>query len=331
MEQEKNIEKKRIEDSLDQARNVLETEARAVLDLKKMVATSFKEAIQMLLSVSGRVVFTGMGKSGHVGRKLAATFSSLGTTAFFVHGAEALHGDLGMITEEDIVIAISHSGETGELLDLLPSLRRIGARMILMTGNCDSTLGQYADICLDSGVTEEACAIGLAPTTSTTAVMALGDALAIALSSLKGFTPEDYAVFHPGGSLGRRLLTRVEDVLKIREQNPTVKENTTMKKALFTMTDSNMGSTSVVNEEGILTGIITDGDIRRQLEKSSDFLSKPVKDFMTKNPTTIGVEELAAEALNIMEEKEINDLPAVKDGRPVGMLNFQDLLRAKVF
>ena len=320
-----------LETSLKKARQVLESEARAVYELREAVNGKFKRVLQLIREAKGRVVFTGMGKSGHVARKLAATFSSLGTTAYFVHAGEALHGDLGMITADDVIIAISNSGETDELINLLPSLRRIGARMVLLTGNCQSTLGQYADICFDSGVDEEACTMGLAPTTSTTCARALGDALAVALSFLQGFTPRDYAVFHPGGSLGRKLLTTVADVLEIRDQNPIVTEDTRVKQALFTMTDSKMGSTAVVNQQGKLTGIITDGDIRRQLEGAgSDFLERQVVDFMTANPTTIEVDRLAAEALRIMEEKEINDLPAVKEGKPVGMLNFQDLLRARV-
>lgn len=321
----------KIAEGLARAREVLDSEARAVSNLKQLVTEQLKEVIQLILSAEGRVIFTGMGKSGHVARKLAATFSSLGTTAYFVHAGEALHGDLGMITEDDVIMAISNSGETDELINLLPSLRRIGASMVLLTANSDSTLARHADICLDSGVEEEACTLGLAPTTSTTAVMALGDALAVALSFMKGFTPRDYAVYHPGGSLGRKLLTTVADVLEIRSQNPIVSQETTVKQALFTMTDSKMGSTSVVNKEGKITGIITDGDIRRQLEKSGDFLSRPVTEFMTASPTTIEVDRLAAEALRIMEEKEINDLPVVEDEKPVGMLNFQDLLRARVF
>ncbi|MFW6269093.1 MAG: KpsF/GutQ family sugar-phosphate isomerase [Bacillota bacterium] len=320
-----------IKKGLDEAEQVLKTEAEAVLNLKKSIDNDFKQVMQMILASQGRVVFIGMGKSGLVAKKLAATFSSLGTPAFFVHAGEALHGDLGMITEKDVVIAVSNSGETEEIINMLPSLRRIGASMVAFTGDCESTLGDYADIAIFTGVEEEACAIGLAPTASTTAAMAFGDALAVALSTVHGFTPEDYAVFHPGGSLGRKLLTTVADVLEIRQQNPVVKEEATVREALFTMTDSKMGSTSVVNESGKLVGIITDGDIRRLLKKSNDFIDKPVKKYMTVNPVTITRNKLAAEALKIMEDKEINDLPAVENNKPVGMLNFQDLLRARVF
>ena len=320
-----------LENSLDDAKDVLKIEAEAVLALKNSINKKFEEAVKLILASEGRVVFTGMGKSGLIAQKLAATFSSTGTPAFFVHAGEAMHGDLGMITFDDIVIAISNSGETEEVVGLLPAIRRIGSKMISLTGDKNSTLAEYSDVCLFAGVEEEACPHGLAPTASTTATLALGDALAIALSNLKGFTPEDFALFHPGGSLGRKLLTKVKDVLEIRNENPVVNMDTPVKEALFTMTESKMGSTSVVNEDGKLVGIITDGDIRRLLEKSLDFIDKPVKKYMTENPTSIEKDKLAAEALNIMENKEINDLPAVKNDKPVGMLNFQDLLRAKVF
>ena len=328
---ELSTEKIPLDKCIREANEVLKIEAEAVLQLKESINDEFKAAIKLIISSEGRVVFTGMGKSGLIAKKLAATFSSTGTPAFFVHAGEALHGDLGMITQDDVIIAISNSGETEELMKLLPAIRRIGANMISLTGDRTSTLAQYADICLFAGVEEEACPHGLAPTASTTATLAFGDALAIALSKLKDFTPEDFALYHPGGSLGRRLLTTVKDVLEIRERNPIVKKETTVKEALFTMTKSKMGSTSVVDEEGELVGIIADGDIRRLLKKSAEFINKPVSECMTKNPTTITTDKLAAEALKIMEEKEINDLPAVKNGKPVGMINFQDLLRAKVF
>jgi len=331
MKEGKNLTEKQLEQSIYEAKRVLDVEACALQALKSIIDENFKKIISLILKNQGRLVLTGVGKSGIVARKIAATFSSLGTPAFFVHAAEALHGDLGMITNEDVLLIISNSGETEELLNLLPSLRRIGVSLIVLTGNKKSTLARNADLCLPVTVSEEACNIGLAPTTSTTSVMALGDALAIALSTIKGFTPEDYAVYHPGGSLGRKLLTTVGDVLKIRQQNPLINQEKTLREALFTMTDSNMGSTSVVNDRGELIGIITDGDIRRLLEKSADFLDKPVGNYMTENPTTIDPDRLAAEALKIMENREINDLPVVEEGKPVGMLNFQDLLRAKVF
>jgi arabinose-5-phosphate isomerase len=321
----------RLKIGLDEAKNALQIEADAVLKLKEELDGSFQKAMELIIDSKGRVVFTGVGKTGLVAKKLAATFSSTGTSAFFVHAGEGLHGDLGMIREGDVVVAVSNSGETDEVISLLPSLRRIGVMLIALTGNSDSTLAEHADLILEADVITEACPHNLAPTASTTAALALGDALAIALSSFYGFTPEDFALYHPGGSLGRKLLTKVKDVTKIREQNPVVDIETTVREALFKMTKSRMGSTSIVDHEGKLRGIITDGDIRRLLEKSADFLDHPVKDYMTVDPISIAPERLAAEALQIMESKEINDLPVVKDEKPVAMLNFQDLLRAKVF
>ncbi len=317
--------------SMAEARQVLAIEAEAVLNLQEKVDHIFSEAMKLIINCRGRVVLTGLGKSGLVAKKMAATFSSTGTPAFFVHAGEASHGDLGMITADDIVIAVSNSGETDEVLSLLPSIRRIGAKVIAFSGNPQSTLGKHADLTLLVTISEEACPHNLAPTASTTATLALGDALAIALSHLKGFTEEDFALYHPGGNLGRKLLTKVKDVLKIRHQNPVVSEGTSVREALFHMTSTRMGSTSIVNHAGKLTGIITDGDIRRLIEKSIDFLDQPVQKYMTEAPVTISAEKLAAEALRIMEEREINDLPVVENGEPVGMLNFQDLLRARIF
>ena len=321
----------KLEMGIEEAKKALQIEADAVLKLKKELDGSFKKAMELIIEAEGRVVFTGVGKTGLVAKKLAATFSSTGTSAFFVHSGEGLHGDLGMIREGDVVIAVSNSGETDEVISLLPSLRRIGITLIALTGSSNSTLAEHADLVLEVDVITEACPHNLAPTASTTAALALGDALAIALSSYYGFTPEDFALYHPGGSLGRKLLTKVRDVIKIREQNPMVKIETTVREALFKMTKSRMGSTSIVDHEGKLKGIITDGDIRRLLEKSSDFIDRPVKDYMTADPISIAPDRLAAEALQIMESKEINDLPVVEDEKPVAMLNFQDLLRAKVF
>lgn len=327
----KNNREDKLKAGLEGAKNALQIEADAVLKLKEELDGSFKKAMELIIDSEGRVVFIGVGKTGLVAKKLAATFSSTGTSAFFVHAGEALHGDLGMIRAGDVVIAVSNSGETDEVISVLPSLRRIGITLIALTGNSDSTLAEQADLILEADVITEACPHNLAPTASTTAALALGDALAIALSSYYGFTPEDFALYHPGGSLGRKLLTKVKDVIKIREQNPVVKIETTVREALFKMTKSRMGSTSIVDQEGKLRGIITDGDIRRLLEESADFIDRPVKDYMTVDPIAIAPGKLAAEALQIMEAKEINDLPVVEDGKPVAMLNFQDLLRAKVF
>lgn len=331
MTEKSDFDQHQVNRGLQEARNVLQIEAESVLSLKESIDGDFAGVIKLILKNKGRVIFTGVGKSGLIGRKLAATFSSTGTPAFFVHAGEAQHGDMGMVTENDIIMAISNSGETDEILQLIPAIKRIGARLVALTGNNSSTLAGYADLCLLTGVEEEACPHGLAPTASTTAAMALGDALAIALSTIQGFTSKDFALFHPGGQLGRKLLTRVKDVLEIRNQNPTVNMDTTVKEALFLMTNSRMGSTSIIDNEGYLVGIMTDGDIRRLLEKSNNFLERPVKEYMTVDPVTIEVNQLATEALKIMEDREINDLPAVKDKKPVGMLNFQDLLRARVF
>lgn len=317
--------------ALEEARRVLEVEATSILKLKESIDNVFRSVLELILASKGRVVFIGMGKSGLICKKLAATFSSTGTPAFFVHAGEALHGDLGMITCEDLIITLSNSGETEEVLQLIPAIRRIGAKLVVITGNRKSSLARHADYALFAGVKEEASLYGLAPTASTTASMALGDALSVALSILKGFTKEDFALLHPGGSLGRRLLTRVQDVMKIREQNPMVREDAPVKEALFAMTSSKMGATSVVDRDGKLLGIITDGDVRRHLEDSIDFFQLLCREVMTSKPVTITPDRLAAEALKIMEEREIKDLPVVcSEERPLGLLNFQDLLRAKV-
>lgn len=318
------------EKCINQAKKVLDIEAESILNLKKIIKGEFVAVVNLIMESKGRIIFCGVGKSGIVARKMAATFSSTGTPAFFLHAGEALHGDLGMVTKDDILVAVSNSGETEEILALIPSIRRIGASIVTFTGNELSTLAQYADIAVVAGVEEEACPHGLAPTASTTATMALADAMAITLSNLKGFTAEDFAVFHPGGTLGRKLLTTVKDVLEIRNANPVVNTETSVKQALFTMTKSRMGSTSVVDDDDSLVGIITDGDIRRLLEKSENFLVRPVSELMTKAPTSITPDRLATEALHLMEEKEISDLPVVVKGKPVGMLNFQDLLRARI-
>ncbi|MEJ6951189.1 KpsF/GutQ family sugar-phosphate isomerase [Natronospora cellulosivora (SeqCode)] len=315
---------------IDEAKRVLEVEAQSILKLKDYISNEFLALISLILEGKGRVILSGVGKSGLIARKMAATFSSTGTPAFFVHAGEALHGDLGMVTNHDIFIVVSNSGETEEVLSLIPSLKRIGAVIVAFTGKKKSMLVEYADIVIFAGVEEEACPLGLAPTASTTAILAMGDAMALTVSKMKGFTPEDFALYHPGGSLGRKLLTKVKDVMNIRGQNPIVLELTNVKEALFTMTKSKMGSTSIINDKGILVGIITDGDIRRLLEKSVDFLEKPVSEVMTKNPRCIESNCLAIEALNIMEDNEVSDLPIVENMKPVGMLNFQDLLRAKI-
>ena len=309
-------------------------EAAAVLHLVPRIDASFEAAIQLILDCKGRAIITGMGKSGLVGRKIAATLASTGTTSFFVHPAEGIHGDLGMITANDVVIAISNSGETGEVLNILPSLRRIGAHLIAMVGNTSSTLAKNADVVLNVGVAKEACPLGLAPTSSTTAVLAFGDALALALLEKHHFTASQFAIFHPGGSLGRKLLLTVGNIMHGGEDNPVVHGDTTVQEALFVITDKGLGAVSVVDEQGKLQGLLTDGDIRRGLRKGVDFLNRPVTELMTRTPKTITADKLAAQGLHVMEShqpKPITVLPVVDaEGRAVGLLHMTDLVRQGV-
>lgn len=314
-----------------QAKDVLDIESEAILNLKESINGQFVEIVKEILNCPGRVIMTGMGKSGLIAKKLAATLASTGTPSFFLHPAEAIHGDLGMVTKDDIVIALSNSGETNEVLNIVPVIKRIGAKIIAMTGGLDSTLAKNSDYLLNTGVKEEACPLDLAPTASTTATLALGDALAIALLEARDFKPEDFALYHPGGSLGKKLLLKVDDVLHVREQNPVVNLETNLKETLFTMTSTGMGAANIVGEDGKLAGIITDGDIRRHLEKSPDLLNKLAGEIMTVNPKTILKDKLAAEALKIMQDYEIEDLPVVNENKePLGLINFQDLLKAGV-
>ena len=319
---------------LRRALSVLTTEAAAIAlvgsRLNDTLGAPLVEAVQIILSAPGRVVVTGIGKSGHVGRKLAATLASTGTPAFFVHPAEASHGDMGMIAADDVVIALSNSGEVAEVNALLTPIKRVGARIIAITGNEQSTLATEADVTLNAGVAEEACPLGLAPTASTAAAMALGDALAMALLEARGFTAEDFARSHPGGSLGRRLLTHVRDVMRTGDDIPTVTRAATLSQALFEITGKGMGMTAVLNQDGTLAGMFTDGDLRRCLPKVSDFNAAKVADFMTVNPITINPDELAVEAVSLLELKRKTQLLVVKAGQLVGALHMHDLLRAKV-
>jgi len=327
-------EKEAFSRALDRAREVLKDEAEAVSQLSRAIDGSFLAALKKIMASSGRMQLTGVGKSGLVAQKIAATLSSTGTPAYFIHADEALHGDLGMVTEDDIVLAISYSGETEELIKLIPGIKRIGAEIFVLTACPDSTLAERADLVLDNIVEEEACHLNLAPTTSTTAALALGDALAMSLAYIRGLDTKDFALYHPGGSLGRKLLTTVEEVLEIRNQNPKLKQNATVQEALFKMTDSRMGSTSIVNKNEELVGIVTDGDIRRAVSGSNDkdLLETSVAGIMTKNPKAVKPDVLAAEALKMMENWEINHLPVVDCcKKPLGMVNFQDLLRARVW
>lgn len=317
-----------------QAKAVLEMEAAAIQALIPRIGEAFAAAVTMILEGQGRVVVTGMGKSGLIGKKIAATLASTGTPSFFLHPAEGIHGDLGMVTSEDIILALSNSGETPEIVSILPSLRRIGAKIISLCGREQSTLGQNADVFLDAGVEKEACPLGLAPTSSTTAALAMGDALAVALLSARKFTPEDFAIFHPGGALGRKLLLTVENVMHSGEDNPVVTLDKTVKEALFVITDKGLGATSVIDEAGCLVGLITDGDIRRGLEHGHEFLDKKVTALMTAAPRTITADKLAAQALSIMEKNKprpITVLPVVdKNNRAIGIIHLTDLLRQGV-
>ena len=319
---------------LENARNVLKMEADAILELVPRINGQFTAAVEMILACPGRTVITGMGKSGIIGRKMAATLASTGTPSFYLHPAEGIHGDLGMVTADDVVIALSNSGETGEILHILPSLRRIGAKIIAMVGNPNSSLGKNADVVLDVGVSKEACPLGLAPTSSTTAALAFGDALAVALLSKRKFTADQFAVFHPGGSLGRKLLMTVADVMHAGDDNPLVKGDMKVQDALFIITDKGLGAVSVVDAENKMIGVLTDGDIRRGLSQGFSFLTRPVTELMTKAPKTITQDKLAAEALHLMESNKprpITVLPVIDaDKHVIGLLHMTDLVRQGV-
>ncbi|ODP35764.1 KpsF/GutQ family sugar-phosphate isomerase [Pandoraea sp. ISTKB] len=316
--------------ALEVAREVLRTEADAIERVSAHLDDSFFEAVSLLLACKGRVVVTGMGKSGHIGRKLAATFASTGTPAFFVHPAEASHGDLGMITADDVVVALSNSGETGELVSILPMIKRIGAKLIAMTGNATSSLGRLSDVHLDARVEKEACPLGLAPTASTTAALALGDALAVTLLDARGFGAEDFARSHPGGALGRRLLTFVRDVMRTGDAIPRVRSDANLSDALIEMTAKGLGMTAIVDADDHVVGIFTDGDLRRLFKRTLDFTSLKLADVMKAGPRTIGPDHLAAEAAELMERFGIMQLLVTENDRLVGALNVHDLFAAKV-
>lgn len=323
-----------MDNMLEHAQEVLRMEAEAILELVPRVDASFEAAVKLVMESKGRLIITGMGKSGLIGRKMAATLASTGTPSFFLHPAEGIHGDLGMVTSDDVVMALSNSGETGEVLNILPSLRRIGAKIIAMVGNPNSTLGKDADVVLNVGVSKEACPLGLAPTSSTTACLAYADALALALLECHHFTAKQFAVFHPGGSLGRKLLLTVGSIMHKGEENPVVHGQCTVQEALFVITDKGLGAVSVVDEDNKLQGLLTDGDIRRGLRKGVDFLARPVTELMTKTPKTITEEKLAAQALHLMESnipKPITVLPVVDETMHViGLLHMTDLVRQGV-
>lgn len=313
------------------ARRVLRIEADAVTALADRLGNEFELAVDLILRRRGRVIVTGIGKSGHIGRKLAATLASTGTPAYFVHAGEAAHGDLGMITPEDIVIALSNSGASEEVLTIVPLVKRRGAKLVSITGRPDSPLAREADVHLDAAVAEEACPLNLAPTASTTAALALGDALAVALLDARGFGADDFARSHPGGSLGRRLLTHVSDVMRPREHVPQVPETASMMAALIEMSRGGMGMTAVVAADNRPIGIFTDGDLRRALERGCDARAATIAAVMTRNPRNIGPDALAVAAAEMMERQRINQLLVVDDhGALAGALTTHDLMLAKV-
>ena len=317
--------------ALDLARQVLRIEADAVLVLADRIDGDFLQALVLILNCHGRVIVSGMGKSGHVGRKIASTLASTGTPAYFVHPAEASHGDLGMITRDDVLIALSYSGESAELLTIVPIIKRQGAKLISMTGHPQSSLAIESDVHLDAAVAQEACPLNLAPTASTTAALALGDALAVALLDARGFGPEDFARSHPGSSLGRRLLTHVRDVMRVGPAIPQIFAASSLPDAILEMSRGGIGMTAVVTPERRVTGIVTDGDLRRAFARNLDLRTLSVTDIMGQQPRSIGPDRLAVEAVEMMEQHKINQLPVIDEsGILVGALNMHDLFKAKV-
>jgi arabinose-5-phosphate isomerase len=316
---------------LDLARQVLDIETEALQALSSRLDAGFAEAVQLILECSGRVVVSGMGKSGHIGGKIAATLASTGTPAFFMHPGEASHGDLGMITPNDVVLALSNSGESNEIVSIVPLIKRRGAKLIAMTGNPDSTMAREADVHLNAAVDKEACPLNLAPTASTTAALALGDALAVALLDARGFSADDFARTHPGGSLGRRLLIHVRDVMHTGDELPKIDRAASLKTALLEMTRKKLGMTAVVDAADKVVGVFTDGDLRRALEHALDLQQARVTDLMTHQPKTIHADELAVAAVEKMDTLKINGLLVVDDDNTlVGALNMHDLLKAGV-
>ena len=320
-------------DIVEEGKRVLRVEAQSLLDLAGRIDENFSRAVELLYHCKGKVVLMGMGKSGLVGRKIASTFASTGTPSFFLHPAEGLNGDFGMLAKEDLIIAISNSGETRELLEVLPLIKRYGNRLITLTGNMISTLAKSGDINLDIHVKEEADPLGLAPTSSTTATLALGDALAVALMGKRDFKKEDFAILHPGGVLGKKLLLKVEDLMHVGKAFPMVSEKALMKDAVFEITSKRLGVTAVCNTEGHLVGVITDGDLRRAIEKFSDLFNRKASEVMTRNPKWIEKDALAAKAVQRMEEYSITSLfvfDKAGDKVPVGIIHLHDLLKAGV-
>jgi len=311
------------------ALDVIHIEQQAIAELTQYIDQGFELACQFMFNCQGRVIIVGMGKSGHIGGKIAATLASTGTPAFFVHPGEASHGDLGMITRDDVVLTISNSGETGEVLAIVPVIKRIGAKLIAMTGNPESTLAKLGDTHVCVAVSQEACPLGLAPTSSTTATLVMGDALAVALLNARGFTADDFALSHPGGSLGKRLLLRLSDIMQSGERLPRVNIQAKIKDALVEMSLKGLGMTAVIDDKNQLKGLFTDGDLRRILDERIDIHLDSIESVMTKNPTVANQDMLAAEGLKIMEDKKINGLIIVNDdNQPIGAMNMHDLLKS---
>jgi arabinose-5-phosphate isomerase len=314
---------------IKRAREVLEIEAQAVRCLKQRLDKGFTKAVELILKCKGRVVVSGMGKTGIIAQKFSATLASTGTPSLFLHTAEAIHGDLGKVTSEDVVIILSNSGSTEEMKQLLPIMKKIGAPIISLTGNSASVLAKYSDVVLDVSVKKEACPLGLAPTASTTATLAMADALAVCLLERKGFKEKDFAFFHPGGALGRRLLLTVADIMRQGQSNAIVNEDKLVAQVLLSITRARAGSAIVVDRAGKLKGIFTDGDLRRHLAIDKNLPARKIKEVMTKNPTVVAQDMLAAEAMRILQAKKIDEVPVVdKSMRPVGLLDVQDLLKA---
>ncbi|MBN1871584.1 MAG: KpsF/GutQ family sugar-phosphate isomerase [Candidatus Omnitrophica bacterium] len=317
--------------SIDKAKEVLKIEAKAIQSLIKRIDNSFEKAVRLIVKTKGRVIVTGMGKPGFIAQKISATLSSTGTPSLYLHPAEAQHGDLGRVTKDDCMIAISNSGETEEIIRLLPIIKKIGSALISMVGNKNSTLAKNSDCVLDVSIKKEACPLGLAPTTSTTVMLAMGDALSVAVQQKKRFKVEHFALYHPGGNLGKRLLLKVGDIMRVGSANPIVSEDLPVKDVLLEITQARAGSASIIGRNGVLKGIFTDGDLRRHLRKEGDITKKRIKEVMTARPITVRPEMLAADALQILHSKNIDEVPVVdKKGKPVGLLDVQDLLKAGI-
>ena len=311
------------------AKEVLDIEAAAIKNLKPRVGSDFKNAVNLIHKTKGRAIVSGMGKTGIIAQKFSATLASTGTPSLFLHTAEAIHGDLGKVTSDDVVIILSNSGATEEMKQFLPLLKKIGCKVIALTGNIKSILAKYSDVVLDVSVKKEACPLGLAPTASTTATLAMADALAVCLLELKGFREKDFAFFHPGGALGKRLLLKVEDIMRSGKANPIVKEEEKVSRVLLKITQARAGSATVVDARGKLKGIFTDGDLRRHLGIDKDLPGRKIREVMTKNPTVVYQEMLVAEAIRMLREKRVDELPVVdRKRRPKGLLDVQDLLKA---